>query len=298
MTRTVEGATVAAAVETGEIGPAVPLEGERQGSPSDTIVPPEMKPAPKAPLMTDPMVTITRGVQVPMSKVHEMADPRCPDCTQGIVINVRGRKRFATLCGCATRAILREMRGEKPSAPAARVEMTADAAAEQARRAAEKLAKRRERIAGEVADLRAKADEIDAEVAGRIAGHDAGIAEAEEELARVASARAAKKREGEDAQANADAIKLQLDEAVRKASEILSEWWALVLPEKEAEKKLAALRAGSQKVLDSTAGARHKATNLRRQADLLAARNADVLNPADHDANEMPGPSVAESVML
>jgi chromosome segregation ATPase len=215
------------------------------------------------------------GLHVPLAEVLAMADKDCRYCMGS------GWQRFfdgpqtgapisERVCGCATRLMRRKLAGETPSTSFVKVQKNADL--------------ERERVTKKIANLEAIVANLEAEVAERIKGHDAGIAAAEEELTNAT-----------EAMDTAEEVRLaqvgslaQLEEKMEalKASIIIQKAHVDLAAEavidagrarQSKSSRLNDLRAASQYVLDSAGPLNHRIDRLKAKIAATKQQHADVL---------------------
>jgi hypothetical protein len=240
------------------------LETETVQASDVPLVPPEPA-ATAAP--ADPRVDLGSGMSAPLSEVLSMYDPRCRFCTRGVQHFHEAGEPKTRLCGCAVRHMVRKLRGETPSAPAARVERNVEL--------------ERKRAEGKLKVLRDALAKNQAELAERIDGHDRGIvtAAAELEVARV------NLMDGDQHLAGARSKLADMEAAVlaqrQHVTDLEGELDGLREMAGSKESELVALRSRSEQILASAGGIRHHIERLGARIALHVQRNAGVLAPTE-----------------
>ena len=207
-------------------------------------------------------VDIGNGQRVPIAELLSMADPHCRFCVDGIQRYHDGARERTRLCGCAVRRMRRKLAGETPSEPLGRVVKNVTLEQERAR-------KRIDRIEKELGDARSELDR-------RTAGHDAGIAEAEEAL-RLA---------GVQVQESCGHLKAERDELARLVAEVelaqdrvadRASRYVADLDAAEARKReLDQVHARSASILESAGKVRHRIERLEARAAAVRAQHPGV----------------------
>lgn len=213
------------------------------------------------------MIQVFPGLTVTLSRFRAAADPLCRYCSGGIVTRLVGERSTHHTCECAIRNIKRQVRAQLPQKEAATV--TKDPA-----RARAKVEERLEVLHTEAAGL-------ENDIAHRLQGLSAAAHEAQGDVLLAQK----QLQMSKDRVVAADrAIESTMLEYARRQEELIRE--------REAERqrleiaKLAAVQAETTlkdaqsrlaRADRDTEGARKRAENLRRRADVFAARNRDVL---------------------
>jgi DNA repair exonuclease SbcCD ATPase subunit len=216
-----------------------------------------------------------KGMLVPLAEVLAMADKDCRYCMGS------GWQRFFAngqkdapiserVCGCAIRLMRRKLAGETPSTSFVKVKKNADL--------------ERERVTKKIANLEAIVAKLEAEVVERIQGHDAGIAQAERNLASATEAVQA-----------ADDLRVAQLGTLGQLNERLAELLASIEVQKAYVEKAADglcnseamrqaqetilndLRTASDRILDSTAPTRHRIERLKAKIAAAKQQHPDVL---------------------
>jgi hypothetical protein len=216
------------------------------------------------------MVKLDLG-QAPLSEVLSMANPQCRWCNgKGFQDYQREGKTESRICGCAVRAMNRKLKGDAPVELIGRVVKDPEA--------------ERKLVQAKLDRLQIELDKAEAELAERIKGHDAGIADAQVKSA-VASTEADVARRAEDA-ARMDYSELlgQIDElkalADVKCAEVMQAVGvreAALKASASAADEVAKVQGDSARILAASAGTRHRIERLRDRIALHRQKHADVL---------------------
>jgi hypothetical protein len=234
------------------------------------LTPPASRPMP--PLSPQMFDLNGKGLKVPLAEVLSMADKDCRYCMgTGKQCYFDGPKRdhpiAERVCGCAVRLMRKKLAGETPSVPAARVEKNTDL--------------ERERVTKKIANLEAIVANLEAEVAQRIQGHDAGI-----DLAQLSLVSATNDMDAAEAGrlAKVDGLR-HLEEHLAELQQAIAAQRAAIEDAAEAVIELGRkrqsraialsnLRAASQRILDQAAPTRHRIDRLKAKIAATKQQNA------------------------